>query len=172
MEYQIGVIAGLMLGLSAGLGLVAFLFHKKVLDMHFDERQELARGKAYQYGFLTLLVCLFIYGVSDLALGRWCDALAGVTVCAAAGLGVFAVACILKDAYLSLREKPRQVMAMFALIAIANLSLGAAYYASGSLVEDGVLTFRAVNPILGIEILVILAVYVAHHLLRGRGEAE
>ncbi len=172
MEYRIGVVVGIAAGLLVGIGLVALLFHKKVLDTHFDERQERARGKAYQYGFLTLLACLFAYGVSDLALGRWCDALAGVTICAAAGLGVFAVTCILKDAYLSLREKPRQVMALFALIAIVNLGLGAMYHSSGELVENGVLTFRAMNPILGFEVLVILVVYIINHLLRGREDAE
>ena len=41
---------GLSVGIIAGLFVVALLFKKKVLDMHFDERQELARGTAFQYG--------------------------------------------------------------------------------------------------------------------------
>jgi len=172
MGYQFGVFIGITVGIMVGAALIGLLFRKKVLDTHFDERQEQARGKAYQYGFYTLLVCLFIYGVSDLALVRWCDTLTGVTFCAAAGLGVFAVTCVLKDAYLSLREKPRQVMGVFAVIAAANLGLGLMYCVSGDLVEDGVLTFRAVNPILGAEVLVILIVYAVHRLLRDRGEAE
>ncbi len=170
--YQFVVFVGCIVGLLASAGVIAYQFRKKVLGMQFDERQERARGKAYQYGFFTLLVCLFIYAVSDMALVRWCDTMAGVTVCAAAGMGVFAVTCILKDAYLSLRERPRQVMAAFALLAAADLSLGAAYYVSGELVEDGVLTFRAMYPILGFEALVILVVYIVHHLLRDREEAE
>jgi len=172
MDYKSGAAVGIALGLLVGLGFVAYLFHKKILDMQFDERQERARGKAYQYGFFTLLACLFVYGASDLALKRWCDTLTGVTICAAAGLGVFAVTCILKDAYLSLREKPRQVMVLFALIAAVNLGFGLMYYISGELVEDGVLTFRAVNPILGFEVLVILIVYIVNHLLRNREETE
>jgi len=39
-------------------------------------------------------------------------------------------------------------------------------------VEDGMLTFRAVNPILGVEVLVILIVYIVNHLLRNREETE
>ena len=54
------------------------LFKKKVLDMHFDERQERARGKAFQYGFFTLLIAAYAYGISDVLLGRWCDVLTGV----------------------------------------------------------------------------------------------
>lgn len=169
-HYSIGMLLGLTAGVAAGLAFVAFLFKKKVLDMHFDERQERARGKAFQYGFFTLLLSAYVYGISDVMFGRWCDVLTGVTLCVAAGMGVFAVTCILKDAYLSLREKPRTVMTMFALLSILNLGFGAMYHVSPGLVENGVLTFRAVNPILGLTTLVILIVYIVNYLLRNREE--
>ena len=168
--YHAGVFFGLMVGLLAGIAFIMFLFKKKVLDMHFDERQERARGKAFQYGFFTLLIAAYAYGVSDVLLGRWCDVLTGVTLCIALALCVFAVTCILKDAYLSLREKPRTVMTMFALISAMNLGFGVMYALSGGLVEDGVLTFRAVNPAIGFVTLVILIVYIVNHLLRSREE--
>ena len=169
-HYHAGIMVGLAAGIVAGLIFVAFLFRKKVLDCHFDERQELARGKAFQYGFFTLLISTYVYGTSDVVFGRWCDALAGVTICLAISLCVFAVTCILKDAYLSLREKPRVVMTMFALLTLINLGFGVMYGVSGDLVEDGVLTFRAVNPIIGFATLVILIVYIINHLLRSREE--
>lgn len=169
-HYHAGIMVGLAAGIVAGLIFVAFLFRKKVLDCHFDERQELARGKAFQYGFFTLLISTYVYGTSDVVFGRWCDALAGVTICLAISLCVFAVTCILKDAYLSLREKPRVVMTMFALLTLINLGFGVMYGVSGDLVEDGVLTFRAVNPIIGLATLVILIVYIINHLLRSREE--
>ena len=169
-HYHAGIAVGLAAGIIAGLIFVAFLFRKKVLDCHFDERQELARGKAFQYGFFTLLISAYVYAVSDMTLGRWCDVPAGVTICIAVSLCVFAVTCILKDAYLSLREKPRVVMTMFVLLSAVNLGFGLMYGLSGGLVEDGVLTFRAVNPIIGFATLVILVVYIANHLLRSREE--
>ncbi len=168
--YHAGVFFGLMVGLLAGLAFIMSLFKKKVLDMHFDERQERARGKAFQYGFFTLLIAAYAYGISDVLLGRWCDVLTGVTLCIALALCVFAVTCILKDAYLSLREKPRTVMTMFALLSTINLGFGGMYALSGDLVEDGVLTFRAVNPIIGAAVLVILIVYIVNYLLRPRDE--
>lgn len=169
-SYHMGVVFGILVGVIAAAALLAFLFKKKVLDMHFDERQELARGKAFQYGFFTLMIAAYVYGTSDVIFGRWCDVLTGVTICIAAGICVFAVTCILKDAYLSLREKPRTVMTMFALLTAVNLGFGAMYAYSGDLVEDGVLTFRAVNPIIGFATLVILVVYIVNHLLRCREE--
>ena len=168
--HHAGVVVGLAAGLLAGLAFIMSLFKKKVLDMHFDERQERARGKAFQYGFFTLLIAAYAYGVSDVLLGRWCDVLTGVTLCIALALCVFAVTCILKDAYLSLREKPRTVMTMFALLSTINLGFGGMYALSGDLVEDGVLTFRAVNPIIGAAVLVILIVYIVNYLLRPRDE--
>lgn len=169
-SYHMGVLFGILVGIIAAAALLAFLFKKKVLDMHFDERQELARGKAFQYGFFTLMIAAYVYGTSDVVLGRWCDVLTGVTLCVAAGICVFAITCILKDAYLSLREKPRTVMTMFALLTVVNLGFGGMYAYSGDLVEDGVLTFRAVNPIIGFATLVILIVYIVNHLLRSREE--
>ena len=168
--HHAGVFVGLAAGLLAGLAFIKFLFKKKVLDMHFDERQERARGKAFQYGFFTLLIAAYAYGISDVLLGRWCDVLTGVTLCIALALCVFAVTCILKDAYLSLREKPRTVMTFFALLSAVNLGFGGMYALSGDLVEDGVLTFRAVNPVIGFVTLVILIVYIVNYLLRPRDE--
>ena len=168
--HHAGVFVGLAAGLLAGLAFIMSPFKKKVLDMHFDERQERARGKAFQYGFFTLLIAAYAYGISDVLLGRWCDVLTGVTLCIALALCVFAVTCILKDAYLSLREKPRTVMTMFALLSTINLGFGGMYALSGDLVEDGVLTFRAVNPIIGAAVLVILIVYIVNYLLRPRDE--
>lgn len=169
-HYHAGVVLGISVGILAGLFVVALLFKKKVLDMHFDERQERARGKAFQYGFFTLIIAIYAYGLSDVMFGRWCDVLTGVTICLAVGLCVFAITCILKDAYLSLREKPRTVMTMFALISAVNLGFGGMYAFSGDLLENGVLTFRAVNPILGLATLVILVVYIVNYLLRDQGE--
>ncbi len=168
MERSIGLFIGMAAGVAVGIGVVALLFKKKVLDCTFDERQERARGKAFQYGFFTLIGAVLVYSTAEQFLGRLCEPLAGAMLCMCAGVGVFAVACILNDAYLSLREKPRVVMTLFTVISAANLVLGGVYLMEGALVEDGVLTLRAVNPMAGITTLLILAVYLVNYLLRER----
>ena len=50
--------------------------------------------------------------------------------------------------------------------------LGALMAAHGELVEDGILTFRAVNLVMGIMTLVILIVYIVNFLLRSRETEE
>ena len=172
MEHSVGYIFGLVVGILVGVGIIALLFKLKVMDLTFDERQERARGQAYKYGFWTLLSCLLLYGFSDMVLGRWCDVITGAMLCVAAALMVFASVCIVKDAYLSLKEKPRAVMTLLTVVSILNLGIGIMNWKHGRVVEDGILTFAAVNGICGIMTLVTLAVYLVNYLLAKREDAE
>ena len=172
LRYNFGLLTGVLVGALVGLGMIALLFRLKVMDLTFDERQERARGQAYKYGFWTMITCLLLYGFSDMVLGRWCDVIAGVMLCVAAAMVMFASVCIVKDAYLSLKEKPRKVMTLLTVITILNLAIGFMNWKNGRVVQDGILTFGAANGICGIMVLVILAVYVVNHLLAKREDAE
>ena len=172
MEHSVGYLFGLVVGVLVGVGIIALLFKLKVMDLTFDERQERARGQAYKYGFWTLLSCLLLYGFSDQIFGRWCDVLVGAMLCIAAALLVFASVCIVKDAYLSLKEKPRAIMTLLTVISALNLAIGVINWKSGQVVKDGVLTFAAVNGICGIMMLAILGVYLVNYLLAKREAGE
>ena len=170
MEHSVGYILGILVGVLVGVGAVVLLFELKAVDLTFDERQERARGQAYKYGFWTMITCLLLYGFSDMVLGRWCDVIAGVMLCAGVALVMFASVCIVKDAYLSLKEKPRTVMTMLTVVGSLNLFIGVMNWKNGQVVENGILTFAAVNGICGAMVLVILVIYVVNYLL-GRREA-
>lgn len=172
MEHTVGYGLGLMAGILVGVGIVVLLLllRLRVLDRTFDERQELARGRAYRYGFWTLAAALAAYGLSELALGRWCDALAGGMLCLAPALTVFAVACIRSDAYLSLRERPKQILTVLALATALNLVIGTVNLMEGRVVTGGVLRLEAVNLICAIMCLIVLGVLV--HALRTRREED
>ena len=168
---QIALALGLGTGLVVSVFIVTLLLRMKVLDMTFDERQERARGTAYKYAFIATLVTAALYGGSELLLGRWCDAMTGAVLCFCVGGGVFASTCIVKGAYVSLREKPRQILLTLIAATATNLLCGLGNLVRGGLVEEGVLTFRAMNLLLGALCLVILAVYLFHGAGR-EGEAE
>ena len=165
LGYNLGMLVGVLAGALVGVGIIALLFKLKVMDLTFDERQERARGQAYKYGFWTLMGCLLLYGFSDMVLGRWCDVITGVMLCVAVAMVVFASVCIVKDAYLSLKEKPRTVMTLLAVVSVLNLAIGVMNWKNGRVVKDGVLTSGAVNGICGLVTLVILVVYVVNCLL-------
>ena len=172
LGYNFGILAAVLVGALVGLGIIALLFRLKIMDLTFDERQERARGQAYKYGFWTLITCLLLYGFSDMILGRWCDVIAGVMLCVAVAMVMFASVCIVQDAYLSLKEKPRTIMILLTVVGSLNLAIGIMNWKNGRVVQDGILTFGAANGICGIMVLVILAVYVVNHLLAKREDAE
>lgn len=169
MEYKIGLLFGVLAGVLVSLLFVALMKRKKVIDCHFDERQELARGQAFQYAFFVLASAVLCYGVLDAVFTLPCDTLTGGFICFAVAMTVFAAVCIRKEAYLSLYEKPGKVMALFAAIAAFNIGIGAVHLMNGSMVEDGILNFRATNLICGVMLLVITGIYAAH-LVRGKEE--
>lgn len=170
MEYKLGILCGALAGVLVGLLFVALMKHKRVIDCHYDERQELARGQAFKYAFFTLAALSAVYGFLDTVLVLPMDTLAGVFLCFCLAMVVFAVVCIRKEAYLSLYEKPGKVMVLFSGLAAFNIGVGAMYLLEGSMVEDGVLTFRAVSPMLGVMLLVIMVIYAVH--LAGRKEED
>ena len=172
VQYKMGLLLGVLAGVLVGLLFVALMKHKKVIDFHFDERQERARGQAFKYAFFTLAAVSLCYGALDTILGLPCDTLAGMFLCFCAAMLVFAVVCIRKEAYLSLYEKPGRVMALFGGLAAFNIGIGAVYLMQGSMVEDGILTFRACNPAVGVMLLIIMGIYALHLGSRGEEEAE
>lgn len=162
--HNLGVLAGILVGLAVGIGIVALLFKGRVLDVTFDERQQRARGQAYKAGFFTMLGTSVIYGFSETFVGKWCETVTGIMVCICVSVVVFAVICVRKEAYLSLKERPKRVMILFAALAVVNLSFGGIYYAEGELIVDGLLTFRAINPLCGLALVLILIVYIVSYL--------
>ena len=169
MEYRIGLLLGFAVGIAAGVVMLLVLFKKKVLDMHFDERQERARGVAFQYGFFTLLACGLALGFLDI-LHHWCDLMAGAALSACIGVTVFAVTAIWKDAYLGLYERPVKIMALFGILCVFNLGLGLRGVAAGNIVENGILTFRVTNLMVGGMMLAVMAAYGIRCLLRRETE--
>lgn len=168
---SIAMLTGILVGIAVAIAIIAVLLKKRVLNLAFDERQERARGVAFKHAFFTLMVCVAAYGMLDMTIGPWCDTITGCTLCICIALTVFAVTCIRRDAYLSLYEKPKQVITLFTFLTAFNLGFAVMHIMQGGLLEDGVLTFRACNLLAGVMALVILAVYLAKYL-SDRGNVE
>ncbi len=161
MEYILGLALGLLAGIFVVWLVISALKRRDggpVMSFDFDERQQLARGRAFKYAFLTLCGynALFALGAAiweiELPVPFLC--FGGVAL----ALMVFAVICIFTDAYLSLTEKPRTIVSIVALGCALNLVIGvvntvAVYRETGSVVNRGV---GAVNLLCGVMLLVIL----------------
>ena len=137
----------------------------------YDERQVLARGRAFMWGFFTLMICLMVYGMLDMLIDRWCDTLTGCIICICAALLVFASICIKQDAFAGIGRNRKRNLTVLLVLTLANLFFGARSLMEGDVVVDGLLTFRSVSLIVGAMMGVVLLMYWLHGL-RDRGAEE
>ena len=127
----------------------------------YDERQVLARGRAFMWGFFTLMICLMVYGMLDMLIDRWCDTLTGCIICICVSLLVFA----------SIWKNRKRNLTVLLVLTLANMFFGVENITGGDVVRDGLLTFRSVSLIVGATTGVVLLIYWLHGL-RDRGEEE
>lgn len=161
-SYIAGFIVGLLL-----VVLVKFLFDRRKTEQKkacdYDERQQLARGEAFKYGFFTLLAwVVFTSVICEDGMPQWCSLLVLNMTGVGLALLVFGCYCIAKDAYMSLREKPLSMYIVTGVAGFSNLGVALHHFGEqGGLFEDGKLGLSMVNLILGIVFIVLLAVFFA-----------
>lgn len=171
-DYILGFCIGL--GLVLIIALTAAIIGKRigVFSQKYDERQKAIQGKAFKAGFLTLIGYLMVCGVFSLMLEtEWCDQFTYSMIGVCLSATVFALICIVNNAYTSLDQKPKTYIIIFGGLGIANLALGIMNLLLGEMVVNGMLTFHSVNFIVGIMLLIILVVYVIKLMMDKRQEA-
>lgn len=128
---NVGFLIALGCGIVIGLVLVAIILKVTKKDgsikCKYDERQELARGKGFKYGFFTLLIynVILAFGISahETALNHIIVMMLILLGCGIA-LAVYVTYCIWKEAYISLNENKTRVLIAFILLAAANFMMG------------------------------------------------
>lgn len=159
-SYVAGFVVGILL-----VVLIKFLFDRRKTEQKkgcdYDERQQLARGEAFKYGFFTLLAwVVFTSIICEDGMPQWCSLLVLNMTGAGIALLVFGCYCIAKDAYMSLREKPLSMYIVTGMAGFSNLGVALHHFREqGGLLEDGKLGLSMVNLILGIVFIVLLAAF-------------
>ena len=126
------------------------------LKGRYDERQELFRGRGYKAGFFTFIgYCVLYAALHDIAGVRAISATAAMFAGICLSISVYACYCIRHDSYLSLDEKPVRIIVIFFLVSLLNLGIGVYHLAQGDMVEDGVVSINAMNPICGLMMVVV-----------------
>lgn len=175
----IAKIAGIVVGIVVTVLLVVLLavVFRKQGGMGFgrakyDERQKLARGKAFQAGFFTVLIYEVLYAFGDLMGLRWTVHFTGVMIGLFLGVAVFGVAAVCQDAYLSLNEKPQGWLALWGIIILANGACVFSEAVDGELIRDGMLTENWLNGLCVALFAVILVAQLLHTARARREEME
>lgn len=123
-----------ILGFVAGILMVLALFALLTLALRsrgqkdppspgrgkYDERQKLARGRAFRAGFITVICYEMLYGFADLMGLRWCVNFTGILIGLFLGLAVFAVTAIVQDAYLAINERMNNWLILCGVVVFTN----------------------------------------------------
>lgn len=125
---------------------------------NYDERQRADRNASFAAGFPALVVLeLLTAGLRQSGLALPFDYLTETLVCCLIAAAVSVILCIHREAWLSLREKPRTVVWMLVLLIAYN---GIGVLANWKeMCVDGVLTIRSLNLLVMIFMLVILLAF-------------
>ena len=171
-EYVAGFVVGFLL-VFAALVFVRKQVHKHVGGVpngkcSFDERQELVRGKAFKYGFFTIIACNIAIGwvPSIFEVQIPMDTSVALFMCVAVGIVVFASYAIWNEGYFALNERPKAMMILFAFIAAVNVFAGIMNGVEGKLVENGVLQMGCVNIICAVIFIIIFIVVLLKSIVR------
>lgn len=156
----------LTLGLALLLGLALMLLTRD--KRAYDERQRLAQGTAYQAAFYTLVSLLSAVTLAqELLEQQWFSTLLLVTGSILVSVGVFAVVCILKDAYVAVRQSPVTIYVCMGLFILAQLfSVGERWQQDGLMV-DGRFT-SLLMPLLAIAVYAVIGAVLLCKQLRDR----
>ena len=114
---EAGLLSLLMVLIILGAsGVLAFL-ERKVSGKPYDERQEIARGKAAQGGFfsmaLFLVAMILIQGVVDTGISNELVIWMGIYL----GIGVYSTVAIWQDAYVALTHSYEQNLLSLGMLA-------------------------------------------------------
>ncbi len=171
MNHSISYIVGMFCGIAAVflvILIVRILCRRhqsisKILnaEVTYDERQILARGKAYQTAFIVLVG--YVLGASCLDEFFGCPQLmsfGGLWLGVCLSILVFVCICILKDAYLSLQENAKEFNIMGIVISALNLIPGfLSLSRKQPFLVNGSISYRYINLMVGGLFLLITLLF-------------
>lgn len=154
--YVLGIVVGLLL-VAIGCIAIAFVSRKKNCPTEYDERQQMARGKAFKLAFISLALYLLVVSILDATGVRFGDMTAISTLGICISVTLYACSCIINDAYLSVREKPKTLILIFSILIVVNGALSVMRILSDEVIVDGRLTLYSCNLICAVMAVIILA---------------
>jgi len=152
--HELGYSIGFMVAFVVVL-LLSYIFRKKIKLHEYDERQILARGKAYKYGMFTSFICIGILNIFATVGIQWFMSMTGLMTVIVVSVTVFAVVSIWNDAYLSLKEKKSNVIIGFLLIAVINLIGSFDVIVKGDFLDE---SGRLVAGVTNLELVIMLII--------------
>ncbi|MGN0518476.1 MAG: hypothetical protein ACI4II_07105 [Acutalibacteraceae bacterium] len=168
--YVLGLIAGVVFVLI--FVLITYITNKERGECQFDERQILARGKAFKAGLFTMIGYFMVYAFIDLFEIQWCQSFVGIMLGIFLGITVFAVVATHKDAYIAMNEKLSRLIVLGIFVIVSNLIVAVDNFNDGKIIVNGVLTNDSLNLFIAIIWTVLLVVQILHIIKQKAVERE
>lgn len=137
----------------------------------YDERQMAARGVAYRWAFLTLMLSLAVNTCVEAIWGPWAKPGVSAWMLIFLSVGVFVVVCVRRDAYFAMAQDPKASLWLFGAVVVLQIPNIIITLRSGGFVEDGLLTWDALSPASG-ALFLVLTVCAIVRLRRQREDDE
>lgn len=152
----IAIFCGLIAGVLFTILFLALTKTDKNVKCKFDERQELVRGKGFQYGFFSMLICNLLFTCMELAeMPLFAEFEVLILISSIIGIGVCVVYCIWNEGYFALNENKKRLMILFAVISVMNFIVGGFWIFKDMVIRNGKLTYYSTNLFCGLLFIII-----------------
>ena len=158
-----------------GVMIAAWLLSRKSWkkECEYDEMQLKIRAKGYQIGFYTALFLMFVLIL--LWELNWLTVVTpGFVIYTALliSVTVFAVYCILNDAFLAIRGNANRYFWLFGLVIVFDGIVVVRHMINGEMLECGKLTFGSGAPAVMVVCFLAILITLFVKTVRNRKEAE
>ena len=168
-------VAGVLVGIGSAAVVIAVMAAVRKKQgrpkPEYDERQMAARGVAYRWAFLTLMLSLAVNTGVEAIWGPWAKPGGSAWMLIFLSVGVFVVVCVRRDAYFAVAQNPRTYLWLFGAVVVLQIPNIIITLRSGGFVEDGLLTWYALSPAFG-ALFLVLTVCAIVRLRRQREDDE
>ena len=164
-----------VLGIMVGIMIAAFFLTRKgrKKECEYDEMQLKIRAKGYQIGFFTalllILLLIFVFEMNLLTFATPGFAAYAILIISVV---VFAIYCILHDAFLSISGNAKSYLGIFSLVVLVEGFVTVRYAIQGELFENGQLTFGGGAPALMFVCFLAILITLIVKTVRNRKGAE
>lgn len=169
--FKIALIVGVVIGLLVVVIILAVTKTGDDTKNQFDERQELVRGKGFQYGFFAIMISnAVLLFMKAFEISLFSDLQVAMALSIVIGISVFACYCIWNDGYFALNEKRTGLLISFGCCGLLNVLITIGHIKDGAIIENGAFTFRSTNLFCALLFFVIFIALLAKHIKDGKEE--
>ena len=168
--WWMGFVVGILIVAVVGVVVARLARKKGVGKGEYDERQQIARGRAFTWAYATLLVYLALWMVlRSLEVPFFMESLS-VAIGALISIAVFVGYSIFHDAYFKASESPRFWIVIICLVGLLNTGLGLRRLLTGATLRERL--YDNMNLFVGLLLVATLAFIVIKRAMDRRCAEE